>query len=75
MPKVSSSIETFIIRVWDRKRGQVESVQTGEKKNFKGLEQLYEILKRGLEEAPCELLEGGGRRRADKAKPKAQSKP
>jgi hypothetical protein len=77
MPKVRV-LETFIIRVWERGRqvwrGQIEHVQSGEKRNFKGLEQLYEILQRGLEEAPRDF-EGGGRRRAGRAKPKAQAKP
>ncbi len=77
MPKTSALVKsaTFIIRVWDCKRGQVEHIQSGEKKHFKGLEQLYEILKRELEEAPRENLEGGGRRRAIAGKSKVKPKP
>jgi hypothetical protein len=52
MPKTGSPIQwaTFIVRFWQRGyRGQVEHVPSGEKKNFKSLEQLYEILKHSLE--------------------------
>ncbi len=50
MPKADkrATATTFIVRIWDQERGQVEHVQSGEKSNFKNLEELYEILQRRL---------------------------
>ncbi len=49
MPKATSQWTTLIIRFWQQGyRGQVEHVQSGEKSNFKNLEELHEILQRRL---------------------------
>lgn len=67
----SAKLATFIVRVWERgrrtRRGQVEHVQTGTKEHFKDLEQLHEILKRGLEAQteevePKKFAKAGARR-------------
>jgi hypothetical protein len=61
MKRQSGSYLSYLVRVWSEERnGQVvwraslESVQTGQRRNFPGLEELFAFLRRQIERATAQ---------------------